>query len=57
MRAKGNEDLIEWLRKLEMSIVFSDDIESSPLSAAAWQASISNYEKLYGFFITRAEET
>jgi hypothetical protein len=57
MRAKGNEDLIEWLRKLEMSIVFSDDIESSPLSTAAWQASISNYEKLYGFFITRAEET
>ena len=55
--ASSNEDLIDWLRNLDTSPAVSDDIESSPMYAAAWQASISNYEKLYGFFITRAEET
>ena len=55
--ASSNEDLIDWLRNLDTSPAVSDDIESSPMYAAACQASISNYEKLYGFFITRAEET
>jgi hypothetical protein len=55
--ASSNEDLIDWLRNLDTSPAVSDDIESSPMYAAAWQASIYNYEKLYEFFIARAKET
>ena len=55
--ASSNEDLIDWLRSLDTSPAVSDDIESSPMYAAAWQASIYNYEKLYEFFIARAKET
>jgi hypothetical protein len=54
--ASGNEDLIDWIRNLDTSPAISDDIESSPMYAAAWQASIYNYEKLYEFFIARSKE-
>ncbi len=49
MLAKGNEDLIEWLRELDMPI-FSDDIKSSPLYAAASNAAVHTYYKLVDFF-------
>ena len=46
----GNEDLIEWLKSLDISIVLSDDTESSPLYAAASKATILTYYKLNDFF-------
>jgi ankyrin repeat protein len=46
----GNEDLIEWLRKLDTSPTVSEDIESSPLYAAASQASVNTYKELENFF-------
>jgi ankyrin repeat protein len=48
--ANGNEDLIEWLRKLDTSPTVSEDIESSPLYAAASQASVNTYKELENFF-------
>ena len=46
----GNEDLIEWLRKLDTSPAISKDIESSPLYAAASQGTIHTYLQLSDFF-------
>ena len=53
----GNEDLIEWLKSLDISTVVSDDIESSPLYAAASQATIHTYKNLTDFFFNRDKET
>lgn len=54
--ANGNEDLIEWLRMLDTSPVISDDIESSPLYAAASLSPVATFQALYDFFQTRTEE-
>ena len=48
--ANGNADLIEWLRKLDTSPTVSEDIESSPLYAAATQAAVHIYKELENFF-------
>ena len=48
--ANGNEDLIEWLIKLDTSPTVSEDIESSPLYAAASQGSVNTYKELENFF-------
>ena len=46
----GNEDLINWLRNLDISPAASNDIESSPLYAAASQSTIHTYLQLSDFF-------
>ncbi len=46
----GNEDLIEWLRKLDTSPTVSKDIESSPLYAVASHTTIQNFWTLVDFF-------
>ena len=46
----GNEDLINWLRNLDISPAVSHDIESSPLYAAASQSTIHTYLQLSDFF-------
>jgi hypothetical protein len=54
--SNGNEDLIEWLRKLDTSPTVSEDIESSPLYAAASQASVHTYKELEKFFLSINKE-
>ena len=46
----GNEDLIEWLKSLDISTAVSDDFESSPLYAVASQATVHTYYELNNFF-------
>jgi hypothetical protein len=48
--ANGNQDLIEWLKKLDTSPTVSKDIESSPLYAVASHATIQNFWTLLEFF-------
>ncbi len=52
----GNEDLIEWLRKLDTSPAVSDDVESTLMFAAASQASIHTYLELDDFFSYKDEQ-
>jgi hypothetical protein len=54
--ANGSEDLIEWLRKLDISTAVSDDFESSPLYAVASQATVHTYYELNEFFSPNNKE-
>lgn len=53
----GNEDLISWLRNLDTSPAVSDDLESTPMFAAASQATIQTYIELDDFYFASDKET
>jgi len=53
--ASGNEDLIEWLRSLDVSPGTYKEFESSPLFAAASAASIQTYAKLIDFLYKKSD--
>jgi len=52
----GSEDLIEWMKKLDTSPVISEDMESSPMYAAALKSSIYTYLELDDFFFGSDKE-
>ena len=54
--ASGNEDLIEWLRSLDVSPGSYKEFESSPFFAAASAASIQTYAKLIDFLYKKSDE-
>jgi hypothetical protein len=53
----GNQDLISWLRNLDTSPAVSDDLESTPMFAAASQATIKTYIELDDFYFASDKET
>ncbi len=54
--ASGNEDLIEWLKTLDISSGSYYELESSPLYAAASVTSIPSYLKLADFLLEKINE-
>ena len=53
----GNEDLISWLRNLDTSPAVSDDLESTPMFAAASQVDIKTYIEFVDFYFASDKET
>ena len=55
--ASGNEDLIEWLKTLDISPGSFHELEASPLYAAASVTSIPTYAKLVDFLMENIYES